>query len=170
MAAPAVPPVGRAGVDPRLVMGGGALLLALVLGGAWWFLGKKVPEQVPAEPAGVAVSPATEPASPVSPEPPAPVPVPVQEPEKKIVQEPAKTTPKPEAVKPRPRAEEKPKKEEKPPVRETSVPDQNGAPTWLQKMRRDLENCQGGFFCREKVRWKYCDGRWNTVPECKVND
>lgn len=45
--------------------------------------------------------------------------------------------------------------------------------TWLGALRQDLSQCsQLGFFarlgCREKARWKYCNERWDSVPECAV--
>ncbi|MDO9597969.1 MAG: zinc ribbon domain-containing protein [Azoarcus sp.] len=45
--------------------------------------------------------------------------------------------------------------------------------SWLGALRQDLSLCsQLGFFarisCREKARWKYCNDRWDTVPECAV--
>jgi hypothetical protein len=54
---------------------------------------------------------------------------------------------------------------------EESTPDMPATKTppassdWVGDMRRELAQC-GGFFCREKVRWKYCSNRWNSVPEC----
>jgi hypothetical protein len=39
---------------------------------------------------------------------------------------------------------------------------------WLTRMREELQQCNGAFFCQERARWKYCNNRWNSVPECAV--
>jgi hypothetical protein len=44
---------------------------------------------------------------------------------------------------------------------------------WQEQLRTELRRCDSlSFFekvmCREKARWKYCDGRWNSVSECEV--
>ncbi|GHT90554.1 hypothetical protein AGMMS49545_04380 [Betaproteobacteria bacterium] len=36
---------------------------------------------------------------------------------------------------------------------------------WLHDMQQALIQCQS-VFCRERVRWKYCDKRWDSVPAC----
>lgn len=59
-----------------------------------------------------------------------------------------------------------------PPDVEPSTPDTGD---WLNHLRQDLARCgQLSFFacipCREKARWRYCNERWNTVPECATAD
>ncbi|MDR3055372.1 MAG: hypothetical protein LBU53_08225 [Zoogloeaceae bacterium] len=36
---------------------------------------------------------------------------------------------------------------------------------WLHDMQQALIQCQS-VFCRERVRWKYCNKRWDSVPAC----
>jgi hypothetical protein len=45
---------------------------------------------------------------------------------------------------------------------------------WLVAMRAEISACKNkNFFqsavCIDRVRWKYCTGRWNTVEECRNN-
>ncbi len=46
---------------------------------------------------------------------------------------------------------------------------------WHQALQRELAVCaEMAFFqrvfCREKARWRYCEpGRWDKVPECRLN-
>jgi hypothetical protein len=39
------------------------------------------------------------------------------------------------------------------------------ASDWLADMRQALDQCRS-IFCKERVRWKYCNHRWDSVPEC----
>jgi len=48
-------------------------------------------------------------------------------------------------------------------TRKTSSPRQ---PPWLNRMHGELSNCDD-FFCRERVRNRYCSERWDHLPECK---
>jgi hypothetical protein len=48
-----------------------------------------------------------------------------------------------------------------------TLPSTPAQPDWISEMRQALDQCQS-MFCRERVRWKYCNQRWNSVPECAV--
>ncbi|MDR3352492.1 MAG: hypothetical protein LBO00_05720 [Zoogloeaceae bacterium] len=93
-------------------------------------------------------------------------------------------------VAPEPKAEAKPippqvgtitfiedeKEEEEEVAAEEAIPTQQPASPlhsavtaeWLSRMREELTQCNNGFFCLERVRWKYCNNRWNSVPECAI--
>ncbi|MGB4467012.1 MAG: hypothetical protein WBI41_03030, partial [Azovibrio sp.] len=73
----------------------------------------------------------------------------------------------------RPAARPVPDEKERMPVRESSPPVPPAAPAesgWVQQLRGELDRCKANIFCREQARWKYCDGHWNSVPECKLNN
>lgn len=45
---------------------------------------------------------------------------------------------------------------------------------WQAELRSELRRCAARSFlakvmCDEKARWKYCEGRWNSIPECEVS-
>jgi len=160
----AAEPEPPAGPDPRLVVGVGSLALVLALGALWWAMGQRPAAPPLPEPAAV-------PAAPPPPLPPA-VEVPPPPPLETTVAEPPQPLPpvqessRPQL--PRPRPAEVPAPEPVPLTPPSTPVRPVGEPAWLNDLRRDLAQCDGGFFCREKVRWKYCDGRWNSVPECAV--
>jgi hypothetical protein len=150
------------------------------------------PAAAPAAPPGVPVpaplpapvpAPAAESAAPplATPEP-VPEPTPIAEPPKPSAPgtgEKAQRSEKPGKGKKRETAEAErrplPKPAPEPPAPEPRAPEARVAPVpqpapesarWAN-MQEELKAC-GTFnlFCREKVRWKYCAGRWGTVPQC----
>ena len=52
------------------------------------------------------------------------------------------------------------------PTATTRKPPQSRQPPWLNRMHGELSNCDD-FFCRERVRNRYCSERWDHLPECK---
>jgi cytoskeletal protein RodZ len=39
-------------------------------------------------------------------------------------------------------------------------------PVWINDLREELADCEGSFFCRERIRKKYCTGYENSLSEC----
>ncbi|MDR1424213.1 MAG: hypothetical protein LBI92_06410 [Azoarcus sp.] len=52
------------------------------------------------------------------------------------------------------------------PAATTRPPPPSRPPLWLNRMRGELSNCDD-FFCRERVRNRYCSARWSHLSECK---
>jgi hypothetical protein len=64
-------------------------------------------------------------------------------------------------------AAERERQAEAAPMRPAAQPSPD-ATRW-GRMRQELQACGegfGAFFCKERVRWRFCDGYWDKVPEC----
>jgi hypothetical protein len=122
----------------------GCASFALALQGLVWLTRQAPPHVMPDVVAPTAPPPLTEPDV-VSPEPPPPVDLP-------------------------PSPEPSPRVSPEPPLPVDVPPSAPVAPNppvsdWMSEMRQALDQCRS-IFCQERVRWKYCNHRWNSVPEC----
>jgi hypothetical protein len=144
-----------------ILLGIGGVAVVLALSGLLWAVRQRPPHPVLEIEPTTQVSPA--PAQPAPPPPAETFPVPETNTAPVTV-----TTVPPESVRYEVKSLPMPSSPEATPEVSPDAPTTKASAApgdWAGEMRQELAQC-GGFFCREKVRWKYCNNRWNSIPEC----